>query len=99
CSTWVTSFRTGHETRQGPRPSALACCRLTGILFPIGFAALVWAGSPDPLVIADHRSAERRLFVKHGLGGSSGSTVDVARRVRYPWTEQMSRKMSRNVEK
>ncbi len=45
------------------------------------------------------RSAEGRLFVDHYLGGSLGSAVEAARRAGYPWTEQMSRKMSRNVEK
>src|SRR5271157_5044273 len=45
------------------------------------------------------RSAEGRLFVDHYLGGSLGSAVEAARRAGYRWTEQMSRKMSRNVEK
>jgi len=31
--------------------------------------------------------------------GSSESTVGATRRVRYPWPEQMARKMLRNVEK
>ena len=43
------------------------------------------------------RSAERRLFVEHDLGGSLGSAVDAARRAGYPWTEQMIRKLSRKV--
>src|SRR5208337_2671870 len=43
------------------------------------------------------RSAEGRLFVDHYLGGSLGSAVEAARRAGYPWTEQMSRKMSRKV--
>src|SRR5271166_2795623 len=37
-----------------------------------------------------------------GWGGgrnSSGSTVGATRRARYPWPEQMARKMLRNVEK
>jgi hypothetical protein len=38
-------------------------------------------------------------FVEHDLGGSLGSAVDAARRAGYPWTEQMARKMLRNVEK
>jgi len=45
------------------------------------------------------RSAEGRLFVDHYLGRSLGSAIEAARRAGYPWTEQMSRKMSRNVEK
>ncbi len=40
-----------------------------------------------------------RLFVEYDLGGSSGSAALAARRAGYPWTEQMSRKMLRNVEK
>src|SRR5271157_4534709 len=51
-------------------------------------------GSPNP-----GTSYRQRLFVEHDLGGSSGAAVDAARRVGYPWTEQMSRKMLRNVEK
>src|SRR5208337_2500152 len=35
--------------------------------------------------------------VEHDLGGSSRGAVDAARRVGYPWTEQMSRKLSRKV--
>ena len=42
-------------------------------------------------------SYRQRLFVEYDLGGSSGSAVDAARRAGYPWTEQMSRKLSRNV--
>jgi hypothetical protein len=45
------------------------------------------------------RSAEGRLFVDHYLGGSLGSAVEAACRAGYAWTEQMSRKMLRNVEK
>src|SRR5208337_5234435 len=71
-------------------------------------------GSPDPPVLLDRRSlsprplaritwrprsGEGRLFVDHYLGGSLGSAVEAARRAGHPWTEQMSRKMSRNVEK
>ena len=41
----------------------------------------------------------QRLFVEQYLGGSSGSAVDAARRAGCPWTEQMIRKMLRNVEK
>ena len=44
-------------------------------------------------------SYRQRLFVEHDLGESSGSPVDVARRAGYPWPEQMTRKMLRNVEK
>ena len=44
-------------------------------------------------------SYRQRLFVEHDLGGSLGSAVDAARRAGYPWTEQMARKMLRNVEK
>jgi hypothetical protein len=44
-------------------------------------------------------SYRRRLFVVLDLGESSGSAVDPARRAGYPGTEQMSRKMLRNVEK
>ena len=43
-------------------------------------------------------SYRQRLFVEHDLGESSGSTVDV-RRAGYPYSEQMDRKMLRNVEK
>src|SRR5271157_5331653 len=43
------------------------------------------------------RSAEGRLFVDHYLGGSLGPAVKGARRAWYPWTEQMSRKLSRKV--
>ncbi len=32
-----------------------------------------------------------------GLGESSGSAALASRRAEYPWAEQMSRKMSRNV--
>ena len=46
-----------------------------------------------------HRSYRQRLFVEHDLGKSSGSAVDAARRAGYPWTEQIARKMLRNVEK
>ena len=42
-------------------------------------------------------SYRQRLFVEYDLGGSSGSAVDAARRAGYPWTEQMSRKLSRKV--
>ena len=35
--------------------------------------------------------------VEHYLGESSGSAVDAARRAGYPWTEQMSCKLSRKV--
>src|SRR5271166_2114393 len=38
-------------------------------------------------------------IVEHNLGKSSGSAVAAARRAGYPWTEQMARKMLRNVEK
>ena len=41
----------------------------------------------------------QRLFVEHDLGESSESAVDAVRRAGYPWTEQMARKMLRNVEK
>jgi len=44
-------------------------------------------------------SYRQRLFVEHDLGESSGSAVAAARRAEYQWTEQMSRKMLRNVEK
>ena len=44
-------------------------------------------------------SYRQRLFVEHDLGGSLGSAVEAVRRAGYPWTEQMSRKMLRNVEK
>ncbi len=44
-------------------------------------------------------SYRQRLFVEHDFGESSGSAVEAARRSGYPWTEQMSRKMYRNVEK
>jgi len=42
-------------------------------------------------------SYRQRLFVEHDLGGSSGSAIDAAGRAGYPWTEQMSRKLSRKV--
>ncbi len=42
-------------------------------------------------------SYRQRLFVEHYFGESSGSAVDAARRAEYPWTEQMSRKLSRKV--
>ena len=72
--------------------------RLTRVFFPIGFGALVRAGSPDPPVPCDRRSpwsptvgaspgdprsAERRLFVERYPGESSGSAVDTARRAGY----------------
>src|SRR5271166_4979724 len=44
-------------------------------------------------------SYRQSLFVEHDLGESSGSTVAAARRAAYPWSEQMARKMLRNVEK
>jgi len=44
-------------------------------------------------------SYRQRLFVEHYLGESSGFAIDAERRAGYPWTEQMSRKMLRNVEK
>ena len=37
------------------------------------------------------------LLVEHYLGGSSGSAAETACRAGYPWTEQMSRKLSRKV--
>jgi hypothetical protein len=43
------------------------------------------------------RSYRQRLFVEHDLGEQSGSTLDAARRAEYPWTEQISRKLSRKV--
>src|SRR5208337_1031081 len=62
------------------------------------------SSSTDGLSVPDRwrlswrpRSAERRLFVDHYLGGSLGSAVEAARRAGYPWTEQMSRKLSRKV--
>src|SRR5271157_3669757 len=42
-------------------------------------------------------SYRQRLFVEHDRGESSGSAALAARRVGYPWTEQMDRKLSRNV--
>src|SRR5208283_5986547 len=57
--------------------------RLTHVFFPLGFIAVY----------------RQRLFVEHDLDGSLGSAVDAARRAGHPWTEQMSRKMLRNVEK
>jgi len=44
-------------------------------------------------------SYRQRLFVEHYPGKSSGAAVAAARRAGYPWTEQMARKMLRNVEK
>src|SRR5208283_4460715 len=62
------------------------------------------SSSTDGLSVPDRwrvtwrpRSAEGRLFVDHYLGGSLGSAGEAARRAGYPWTEQMSRKMSRKV--
>ena len=44
-------------------------------------------------------SYRQRLYVEYYLGESSGSAVAAVRRAEYPWTEQMARKMLRNVEK
>ena len=62
------------------------------------------SSSTDGLSVPDRwrltwrpRSAEGRLFVDHYLGGLLGSAVEAARRAEYPWTEQMSRKLSRKV--
>src|SRR5208337_5020752 len=64
------------------------------------------SSSTDGLSVPDRwhltwrpRSAEGRLFVDHYLGESLGSAIEAARRAGYPWTEQMSRKMSKKVEK
>jgi hypothetical protein len=125
--------------------------RLTHVFFPLGFVALVRAGSPDPAVrptggfqvtrrrsgtrsarvswtrhSAERRSPRDALTVggwescgRRGRGGRrplpepttgrdcSSSTTSVnhrgppsmSRRVRYQRTEQMGRKMYRNVEK
>ncbi len=60
--------------------------RLTGILFPIGFPALVWAGSPDLLVICDRVSPCLRPLACHPQttgrpsGDRSSSTASVDRR-------------------
>src|SRR5271157_2749530 len=43
--------------------------------------------APDPLATVSPPQAPR----------SSGSTVDVARRAGYPWSEQMDRNLSRKV--
>src|SRR5208337_4984719 len=50
-------------------------------------------GHPESLF----RIALTTLFDWHYLGESSGSAVDAARRAGYPWTEQISRKLSRKV--
>ncbi len=44
-------------------------------------------------------SYRQRLFVEYYIGESLGSATLAARRAGYPWTEQMNRKMLRNVEK
>ncbi len=55
-----------------------------------------WTGGPgDPA----RTSYRQRVFVARHLVESSESAVDPARRAGYPGTEQMSRKMLRNVEK
>ena len=51
-----------------------------------------------PTIWLLHCGVSRQKGV-HDLGGSSGSAVAAARRTGYPWTEQMARKMLRNVEK
>jgi len=44
--------------------------RLTGILFPIGFVAVVRAGSPDRPVSFDRRSPSPRPLARHlGIHG------------------------------
>jgi len=44
--------------------------RLTGILFPIGFVALVRTGSPDRPVPFDRRSPSPRPLARHlGIHG------------------------------
>ncbi len=139
------------EARHAARAWHAAKLRLTHVSFPLGFIALVRAGSPDPAVrptggfqVTRRRSgtrwgrvswtrhsAERRSprdaptvggWETCGLRGRgvrrllpepatdrdcSSSTTSVShrgppsmtRRVGYPWPEQMSRKMYRNVEK
>jgi hypothetical protein len=52
-----------------------------------------WADNPQP------ETGIGAFFVRHYLGGSSGSAIDAARRAGSPWPEQMARKMLRNVEK
>src|SRR5271157_6577389 len=60
--------------------------RLTGILFPIGFAELVRAGAPDLLVICDRGSPCLRLLACHlqttsrPNGDCSSSTTSVDHR-------------------
>ena len=50
-----------------------------------------------PTIWLLHCGATRQKGV-HDLGGSLGSAVAAVRRAGYPWTEQMARKMLRNVE-
>src|SRR5271157_3558755 len=39
--------------------------RLTHVFFPLGFIALVRAGSPDPPVLCDRRSPSPRSLARH----------------------------------
>ncbi len=52
--------------------------------------------SPVP---ADSDGKSGAPIQRCGISELSGSAVDAARRAGYPWPEQMSRKMLRNVEK
>ncbi len=58
--------------------------RLTGILFPIGFVALVRAGSPDRPVPSDRRSPSPRSLARHlgihGLKAGAGKSLEKSER-------------------
>jgi hypothetical protein len=100
------------HARSSTRP-ALACCKvavdacfLSSRIYCAGSGTgpLTRPSSADGLSVPDRwhltsrpRSAEGRLFVDHYLGRSLGSAIEAARRAGYPWTEQMSRKLSRKV--
>src|SRR5208282_27429 len=99
---------------------------LTHVFFPLGFLALVRAGSPGPAIrlsggvhVTRQRSGAGGAAVAEDGGvrkpvpepatgrDCSSSTTSVnhrgppsmSRRAGYPWSEQMARKMLRNVEK
>src|SRR5208337_1542173 len=64
----------------GGRGWHAAKLRLTGILFPIGFVALVRTGSPDRPVPCDRRSPSPRPLARHpgihGLKAGAGKSLE-----------------------